>query len=165
MLEKINRALEGIGSFASSLYRKISIFLVIALFFLTPLAFDLYSSESYWWWNLLVLGFVFLPFLVWLFIWMVIGQLRDAPQHGFSLIQDIDKVSTDLKDTELNQINGFRGVLRTINQFRKHEGLETLFDTVSGIGLLCNPVFLVFSLLLLLLLLLLMLVTPLILII
>ena len=75
-------------------------------------------------------------------------------------MQDANKVSSDMGDSELEEISGFRGVFKTINKFRKHEGIETLFDAVSGIGILCNPAFLIFAVLLLLLILALMLVTP-----
>lgn len=160
MQEGVSQALESIGSLAGSIHKKMSVFLLIALIMLAALAFDLYSSQAYLWWNLLLIGFVFLPFLVWLFIWSVIGQLREAPEHAAALLHNKESFLSNFRETDAAKPKGFKGLLSTVNKIRKHEGLGSVFDAVSGIGILCNPVFLLLSLVFFLMLLALMAVTP-----
>lgn len=160
MLSGLINILSRIASVADSLRRKIFVFLAVALLFLGLLCVDLYSAEAVWWWNLFIIGFVFLPWLVWGFIWMILGQLRQTPELAKELLQDKDELLASFDNKDIAEPKGFRGVLTTINQIRKHEGLEDLFDTIAGIGLICNPIFLLLAFLFLLMITVLMFITP-----
>ncbi len=168
MAQKINQTLEGIAAVAASFHKKVSVFLFVCLLALTPLTVDLYSASSAWWWNLILLSLVLIPFLFWVFVWRVLEQLMAAPKLAARLLKEKDDQGKSIADSEDQSFrntkpNNIRGVLSTINKIRKHEGLETLFDAISGITLICNPVFLILASILFLYLVGLILITPLIL--
>ncbi len=148
MLDRIASLFERIAGIAHSLQRKLGWFLLFALLALVILALDLVALDASWWWNSLVLAVLAVPWLVWGFIWIVLGQLQDAPDLASNILKDQDGVLANLDDFNIREPNGLRGLASTIKQFRQHDGFETVFDTISGIGLLINPVFLIVALLL-----------------
>jgi len=117
--DRIGEFLTAVADFAAGFQRRLAWFLGIAAMASAYLAWLLYSPESLWWWNLIKCGLVLTPTLVWLFIWQVLGEMREAP--------------------------GLRGLFSTLRAFREEDGLEVVLDTLGGVTLLANPVFAIFA--------------------
>lgn len=139
--EKVIALVNRIGEIASKLLAKITWFVVAGLIASVGLAWELYSSDSALWWNIIKCGFVALPALIWAFVWFVLSQLRDAPELVANLAQDEDGVFSNLDEFSIKEPNGLRGVFSTLSAFSKEDGLSVIFDTIGGITLIANPVF------------------------
>ncbi len=145
MLERLANLFEQVADIAQSIQKKLAWFLLLAVVCVAVLAFKLISAEHSVWWNVFVGLTIGLPLLVWVFIWYVLGQLCDAPDLAADLMKDQDGALANLGEISVSQPNGLRGLAATVQQFRQHDGLETVFDAIKGIGLLISPVFLVLS--------------------
>jgi len=103
----------------------------------------LFSIESVWWWNAIKCGLVSVPVLIVWFFWSILAQLSEVPESTDKFGKDSKQLYADIKQTDDPQMQGFRGMLRALNNYRKEGSLFVMFDTVSGIAMLVNPFFLV----------------------
>lgn len=140
-IEQLTGVINKIGEIANGVQRKISYFVALSLVASSALAWHFFSLESAVWWNALKCGVVLLPALIWVIVWFVLDQLREAPNLVAELRQDENGVLANLTDFSLKEPEGLRGVFSTIKEFRKEEGFEVIFDTISGVALIANPLF------------------------
>ncbi len=159
-IEQLTGVINKIGEIANGVQRKISYFVAFGLVASSALAWNLFSQESAVWWNALKCGVVLLPALIWVIVWFVLDQLREAPNLVAELRQDENGVLANLTDFSLKEPEGLRGVFSTIKEFRKEEGFEVVFDTISGVALIANPLFAILALLSMVVLGMLILITP-----
>ena len=139
--ETLSQLIDRIADIANSVQTKLNWFLGFGVVASAVLVRELYSNESALWWNTVKCGLVVLPVLVWVGVWLVLNQLREAPQLVAELANDDEGVFANLSDLNLKEPNGLRGVYRTIREFREEDGLDVIFDTLSGIALIANPLF------------------------
>ena len=144
----LTRVVNRIGDIANAVQAKIRFFVVVGLVASSALAWKAFSLESAIWWNVLKCGLLVLPVLIWLLVWFVLNQLRDAPNLVADLVREEDGVLASLSETGLSQRllkepEGLPGVFRTIREFRRQDGLELVFDTISGVTLITNPLFVI----------------------
>lgn len=138
--------IQSIANVASSAQRKISYLLVVGLAASAYLAWELYTPAGALWWNIIKCGLVLLPGLIWVFVWSVLNQLKEAPELVANLVQQEDGVFNNLASLNLKQPDGLRSVFSSLREFRKEEGFGIVFETISGVALLANPFFAVFAL-------------------
>jgi len=143
--EQLTRVVDKIGDIANGLQSKLRCFVVVGLAASLALAWKVFSFDSTVWWNLLKCGAVLLPSLIWVLVWFVLNQLRDAPTLVSELAADENGVLANLNEFSLKEPNGLRGVFSTVRAFRKEDGLEVIFDAVSGVALIANPLFAVLA--------------------
>ena len=144
-VEQLTRVVNKIGEIATGLQQKLSYFVVIGLTASLVLAWKAFNPESALWWNTVKCGLLFLPSLIWVIVWFVLDQLREAPELVAELSADEDGVIANFGDFSLNEPEGLRGVFSTIKEFRKEDGFDVVFDTISCIGLIANPLFAVLA--------------------
>ena len=159
-IQQLTLVVNKIGDIANGLQSKLSYFIGIGLLASSALAWKLFSLESALWWNIIKCGVVLLPAVIWVIVWLVLNQLRDAPNLVAELASDENGVLANLNDFSLKEPNGLRGVFSTIREFRNEDGLEVVFDTVSGVALIANPLFAVLAFLSMAVLSLLIVITP-----
>jgi len=68
--------------------------------------------------------------------------LHEAPESVGKLNQDTRIAYAGMKEVKIREPKGLRGMFRVLNTFRREGSLGTVFDTVGGITLLLNPIFL-----------------------
>jgi len=102
----------------------------------------MYSSESALWWNVTKVLFVAWPSLILGLTWTILGQLHEAPESMNKLNLDTRAAYQGIKEVKLREPKGIRGMLRVLYSFHREGSLGTIFDTVGGITLLLNPLFL-----------------------
>ena len=159
-VERLTLVVNKIGEIANGLQRKLSYFVVLGLVASLALAWKAFTPESVFWWNALKCGVLLLPSLVWVIVWFVLDQLREAPNLVAELSHDENGVLANLGDFSLKEPEGLRGVFSTIKEFRKEEGFEVVFDTISGVALIANPLFAILAFLSMAVLMVLILITP-----
>jgi len=157
-MEQFGRVIDQIAEIADSVHAKLTFFLVMGLLASFLLAWKVSSSESAIWWNSIKCSLVLMPATVWVFAWFVLKQLRDAPKHVAEFMDGELGVVVQLRD--FKEPMGLRGLFTSIQELRKEDSLEAVFDTISGIALIANPVFGVLALLSLAVLSLLIVITP-----
>lgn len=133
--------LNRIAKIAASLQSKLTWFLRLGGLATLILVWEVYSHDAPIWWNVMKCGFVSLPALVWGFVWLVLNQLREAPALVSELAADDDGVFANLDELSLRQANGLRGLFNTLAAFRREDGFEVVFETISGVSLIANPLF------------------------
>lgn len=143
--ENIIKVSNRIGGIADSVQRKLKVFVFVGVVASAILAFKVFNIDAVWWWNIVKLSVVFLPALVWLMVLFVLNQLSEAPDLVSTLINDDDGLFENINSFSVKEPNGLRGLVSTLRAFRQEEGFETVFDTISGIGLMVNPVFALFA--------------------
>jgi len=158
--EQLKRVLDRIADIANSLQTKLAYLLGIGVIASAALAWNFFSSESALWWNVVKCGLVVFPVVVWILIWFVLNQLRDAPSLITELANDDEGVFANLGDFSVKEPDGLRGIFSTIKEFRKEDGFDVIFDTISGIALIANPLFAILAFLSMVLLLILIVITP-----
>ena len=105
------------------------------------LAWQAYSGDSELWWNITKCSLILVPALLWVFVWTVLGQLRDAPTLAASLVARDDGVMAQFSDSDLPDKGGISGLFNTLKAFRQESGLWVVLDTIGNVTLLGNPVF------------------------
>ena len=111
----------------------------LATFYLMWLA---YSADSTIWWNIVKGLLLIWPVSILGFTWTVLGQLHEVPEAVGKLNQDTQTAYAGIKEVKIREPKGLRGMFSVLNAFRREGSLGTVFDTVSGITLLLNPLFL-----------------------
>lgn len=147
VIDHIVKVFEKIGAFAAGLRRRLSYLLALSLSCYGYLAFQLCTPDSALWWNLIKCGVFALPLLVWGAVWFVLGQLRDAPETASGLVAGKDNILQHFSSLDEQKVSGVRGVYGTLKMLSEQEGLEDVMDTISGVGLLINPLFALLALL------------------
>ncbi len=155
---QFKRVIDRIAEIADAVQAKLKLFVIIGLFASTLLAWKVFSFESAIWWNGIKCGLVLMPAMVWVFAWFVFRQLRDAPKLVAELVDDKLDAVTQIRD--FKEPVGLRGLFTSIRELRSEDGLGAVFDTVSGITLIANPVFAVLACFSLAVLLVLIVITP-----
>jgi len=130
-----------VGEIATSLQSKLTWFLGIGVVATLMLAWEIYSSDSALWWNVLKCGLVSLPALIWVFVWLVLNQLREAPALVAELTSDDDGVFNNLQELSVRKPSGLRGLFSTLAAFQREDGFEIVFETIGGLSLIANPLF------------------------
>lgn len=144
--DKMSEFFDRLGTSAAIVQKRLNWFLGLGLLATFYLAFKLYSSDSAIWWNVVKCSTVSLPALILGVFWYCLGQVSEAPRLVNQLAADKEGIVDDIQSFRLEQNSGLRGVLRTLNQFRQYEGLSVMMETIGGITLLINPVFLLLTL-------------------
>jgi hypothetical protein len=139
--EQLFHVVNKVGDIANSMQAKIRYFVFIGLIASSALAWKVFSIESAPWWNLLKCTVVLLPVLIWVTIWYVLSQLREAPELVVELMSDEGGDLANLNSFSLKEPDGLRGLVTTIRDFQSEDGLEVVFDTISGVTLMANPFF------------------------
>lgn len=139
--EALSRLIDRIADIANSVQTKLNWFLGVGMLASATLVWELYSNESALWWNTVKCGLVVLPILVWVVVWLVLSQLREAPRLVAELANDDEGAFANLSDLNLKEPDGLRSVYRTIREFRKEDGFDVVFDALGGIALIANPLF------------------------
>jgi hypothetical protein len=151
---------DALAELATSLQRKLSWFLGVGLLASTYLAWAAFSQHSYLWWNIAKCMTLLLPVLIWLIVWAVLGQLREAPELAASLASEDDGVLAKLQSVSLSDKRGLRGLFGTLRAFRQQEGLSVVLDTVGSVGMLANPLFAILAFIMLVILFIFILIAP-----
>jgi len=147
VVDNIVSAFEGVASVASGLQRWLSYFLLFSVSASVFLAFQAYSVDSALWWNMVKCIAICLPAIILLIVWHVLGQLGDSPETVKTVIEDKDRVFQHFSGMNFDEAKSTKGAYRTLKTLAQQDGLEEVMETVSGITLLINPVFVVFSVL------------------
>jgi len=100
------------------------------------------------------------PALVWCFVWNVLGGLQQTPTLISSLASQEEGVVSNVQSLSLQKKEGLRSLFDTLRAFRNQEGLEVVMNTIGGLALLANPVFVAFTFLCMAILLLFMVIAP-----
>ena len=165
LLQKIKEPLQSAAEVADKVKRVVFYFALIGLIASVLIAAQLFSFESSWFWNLIKCGIVLMPVLVISFIWFILNNFSQAPELVSALIeQDAAVSSIDSKDSkDIEKPKGLKGLIGMAKKLRDEDGLGVITDTVSGITILANPLFLLIAFICILLVLLLIVISPLIL--
>lgn len=152
--------LERIAAAANSLQRKLSWLLGTGLACSGILAWQAFSPESTLWWNIVKCGFLMLPALLWLFVWSMLGQLREAPALASTLADREDSIFNNIKESGLSEAVSVRSIFSTLKAFRQEEGLSVVLDTIGNVSLLANPLFVIIALIMMVIMFFFILMTP-----
>jgi len=145
--EDILDSFERIASIAEGAQRWVLYLVVFSLFVSAYLAWSAYSPDSALWWNIVKCGVLLLPALLWAFIYSILSELREAPTTVASLVNGEDGLLQNLNEFGFSKPQSLRGVFSIVRAFRRQEGLSVLFEAVSGIALIANPLFAIMALL------------------
>ena len=140
--EQVIKLVRAVAGIAGATRNGLSYLLVPGALATAYCVFLSYSADSTIWWNVLKISLLVWPVLLLLFVWSVLGDLRDAPESVGKLNQDTKVAFSGLKEVKIQEPKGLRGMFRVLNQFRREGSLGDVFDTVSSITLIVNPVFL-----------------------
>ena len=132
---------EKIGSVAEGMRRKLGYFLLLGLAASIYIAFLAYSVDSFMWWNLIKCVAIMLPSSVLTCIWVILGQVRQAPEVASNLLDDRSEILQGLTELEISNVTSLTGAYGTLKTLRHQEGLEDVMEAISGVGLLINPLF------------------------
>lgn len=132
---------QGIGSIADSLHRNLRYFVLLGALACALLAFTAFDIDSSWWWNALKVMVIMIPALIWLLVLMVLKQLVETPELVSQSLHSEDGFIQNLKNGSIEKPSGLRGLYSSVRAFQQEEGFEAVFDSISGIGLIINPLF------------------------
>lgn len=140
--ERIVKLVNGVARVAGATQKGLGYFLIVGACATLYCVLLSYSAESATWLNILKGVLISWPVLLLGFLWMVLGDLRDAPESVSKLNQDSKTALTGLKEVKIQEPKGLRGMFSVLNQFRREGSLGDVFDTVGSITLIVNPLFL-----------------------
>ena len=143
--ETLIKVVDRVAEIAAGVKRKLGYFVFVGVVASGFLSWLVYSAEAELWWNGLKAALIFIPAVVWMFIWSVLNQLQDAPVLVSQLVADDEGLFSNFDELSLSEPNGLSGVFSTLRAFRKEDGLEVVFDTLGGVTLLANPLFAIFA--------------------
>jgi hypothetical protein len=132
---------ERIGIIAESLHNKLRFFVLLGAGACMLLAFTAFDIDSPWWWNSVKVGMFMIPSFIWLLVLLVLKQLKETPELVSESLGGDDGLVQDLKSVSLDSPVGLRSLYSSVRAFRQEEGFEAVFDSISGIGLIINPLF------------------------
>jgi hypothetical protein len=139
--EELFRVVNKIGEVANAIEVKIRYFVMLGIVASSALSWTVFSVESAVWWNVLKVSMISMPALIWLLIWYVLGQLREAPELLAQLMHDEGGDLANINSFSVKEPDGLRGLLSAVREFQREDGLEIVFDTISGVTLISNPFF------------------------
>ena len=157
---EIVEAFNALAELGASLQRKLSWLLGVGMLASASLAWAAYSQHSYLWWNIAKCMTILLPVLIWLIVWVILGQLREAPELAASLASEDDGVLANLQAMNLRDKRSLRGLFGTLRTFRQQEGLSVVLDTIGSVGMLANPLFAILAFIMLVILFIFILIAP-----
>ena len=135
-------AVKRVAVIAGSTQRGLSYFLALGVVASLYLIWLAYSADSANWWNAVKALLLVWPSAILGFTWLTLGQIHEAPASMSKLNQDTKTAYQGIKDVKIREPKGIRGMLKVLYQFHREGSLTTIFETVGGIGLLLNPIFL-----------------------
>jgi hypothetical protein len=145
LLELLGDWVQQVADVATKLEFMVTAVLLMGVCSVAAIGFKLYTPEGLLWWNIIKISVFALPLLIWFVFWTVIRQLADAPQEMAEIATGKDNAigSTfaQMREVSFKEPKGVFSLLTSVRQLRKTNGLEMVFDTVSGIALLANPIF------------------------
>ena len=145
LLELLGQWVQQVAALASKLEFMVTTVLAIGFCSVVAIGFKLYTPEGLLWWNIVKIGIFAIPLLIWFVFWSVIRQLVDAPQEMAEIATDdnnaIGSTFAQMRAVSFKEPKGVFSLLSSARQLRKSGGFEMVFETVSGIALLANPVF------------------------
>lgn len=119
--------------------------LLLGVVCLISIGIKFYSPDAQSWWTFVSVGVLALPVLVWFIFWRIIKQLVDAPGEMADLAKDenspLGSAMLGLRSGSYKKPKGIFSLLGSVRELRKTDGFDAVFDTVSGIALLANPLF------------------------
>lgn len=136
---------ERIARIAEGAQRWVLYLVLFGLLVSAYLAWSAYSANSALWWNIVKCSLLMLPALLWLFIYSILTELREAPATVAGLVNGEDGVLQNLSEFSFSKPQSLSGVFSIVRAFRRQEGLGVLFEAVSGITLIANPFFAVLA--------------------
>jgi hypothetical protein len=142
---KIAEFLERLASLASRLQRKLSWLIGTGFAVSAVLAWMAFDMDSATGWNVVKCGLIMLPSLVWVLIWSILGQLKDAPQLASALANRDDSLFQTIQKSGFSDAVNVRSIFSTLRAFRQEEGLGVVVDTIGNVTLLANPLFAIFA--------------------
>lgn len=145
MTDNILNTFDRVGSIAASVQRKLLYILVVGVIASIYLVVTLYSTESAMWWNIVKSGVVVLPVIICFYVYWVLGDLSGAPVLVRELADGDDGLLVRLKQLNVTQTNGLLGLVKLLRAIRREQGLADIFDVVSGMALVANPLFMVIA--------------------
>lgn len=140
--ERVVTLVKSVARIAGATQKGLTYFLAPGALATAYCIFLSYSGDSAVWWTVLKIVLLIWPALLLLFVWSVLGDLRDAPDFVGKLNQDTKVAFSGLKEVKVKEPKGLRGMFSVLNQFRREGSLGDVFDTVGSITLIVNPVFL-----------------------
>ena len=143
---EISKVIEQIAETARGAQRGIRYFLFAGLSASAYIAWQVYAVDSPIWWNILKCGLVLAPAMIWVFLWLVLLQLQEAPELVSELAHQPEGLFNNLHELSLTQTKGLRGIFNSLKAFRQEEGLSVILETIAGISLLANPLFAIVAL-------------------
>ncbi len=158
--QEIAEFLDRLATFAAAVQKTLAWFLTLTGFASLLMAWQAYSPDASIAWNLLLCGLVLLPLLVWLLIWSLLSQLREAPEMVSDLAEDNGLSIASLRAHAANKKPGLISLFSTIRELRNNDAFETVTDAVGSITLLANPLFMIVAFIMLVLLFLLLIIAP-----
>ena len=139
--QEVVELVQRIADIAGATQKSVSYLVMVGVLASGYLAWELYTPGGMWWWNVIKCSLIMLPALLWIFVWVVLNQLQDAPNLVAELVQQEDDVLNNPHSHGFSQPNGLRSLFGTLREFRKEDGLSIMFDTIGGVTLLANPLF------------------------
>lgn len=144
---QVRQLLEQVADVADSTQKTVRYLVVTGVLATVFLAWKLYTPGGLLWWNLLKCGLLALPSLIWLFVWGVLSQLKQAPELVTELVSQEDGLFQNLSALSMAKKQGLSSLFSTLRAFKQEEGLEVVFDTIGGVTILANPLFAILALL------------------
>lgn len=138
---EISEFLERLAGIAEAVQTRLMWLLGVGVTASALLAWQAYSPESAIWWNVLKCGLIMVPALIWSLIWLLFGQLQEAPEVAAEMLSDEQGVMANLKATGLTESVGVRSIFKTLLALRREEGFAEILETIGSVSLLTNPLF------------------------
>lgn len=138
---QLSELLEQIAEIADGAQQTIRYLVIVGVLATAYLGWTLYTPDGALWWNVTKCGLLALPSLIWLFVWGVLSQLKQAPELVTDLVSQEDGLFQNLSGLSIDKKQGVRSLFSTLKAFKQEEGLEVVFDTIGGVTLLANPFF------------------------
>lgn len=160
-LDEITEFFDGFAEFATVVQRRLAYFLLLSVGVSSYLAAQLYSSSSSLLWNFVKCGVVFLPALIWLVVWALLGQAKQAPELVADISAGEDESFKELRKHIVGRKPGLLSLVGTIRELRNNEAFESVTDAVGSMTLLANPLFMIVAFIMLVILLIFIVITPL----
>ena len=137
----ITELFENVAKVAENVQRKLSYLLVFGVFATAYLGYELVSASMPLWWNIVKVVLVALPLLIWFFVWMVLGDLVQAPGTIAELASNESDLVPKLKSLNENRPKNLTGMFSAIRTLHDDEDLGVLFSSVASISIIANPLF------------------------